>query len=468
MMDPFQDQHTILRTLLQRARDTAYAQSVGLYKDMSYESFASTVPLVTYQDLEPMIERCKEGEANVLWPGKIHRYAISSGTSGKGKHIPISDERITSDLTFMRGVMWNCIHDNPDPGMFLGNHVALSGSVEYHDRRIYGEISGMLALESPPWIHLWYKVNPKESAWMSWSDRLELLIESNMHRDVRVLSGVPSWLLIFIREVSRRRKMPIDAIWPNLKLIVSGGVALSGYHDVLRDELGQLRPRFIENYGASEGYFASGFYDKGSMGLKTNLNIFYEFFEIDSSNKSSKNLKPISHDLIPLWEIKPNIPYGLVITTNSGLWRYVMNDMILFDSVHPPKIKVIGRLNEMTDTFGEALTSSEVYAALDKHISKSVYSKIHIQSSWKSDPKTPYHHWIFVLNEIDRLEYLCQEKETIARTIDDELISMNRHYAIRRETLAIERPQISFITFNEYENMLKGLNRAQSKLGLFI
>lgn len=467
-MDPFQAQHKLLRKLLVRAKDTSYAQAVGLHEKMSYESFANSIPIVTYQDLEPWVECCKEGEVNVLWPGRIHRYAVSSGTTGKGKHIPISEDRISSDLQFMRGVMWKCIRKFPDPGLFLGNHLALSGSVEYQGRNMYGEISGMLALESPEWIRLWYKVNPAQAALMSWSDRLELLIESNMHRDVRVLSGVPSWILVFIREVSRRRKKPIDAIWPNLKLIVSGGVALSGFFEVISENLGRLQPRFIENYGASEGYFANGFYENGSMDLKTDLNIFYEFFEINPRNSPSKIEKPKASELIPLWRVEPETPYGLVITNNSGLWRYVMNDIVSFDSVDPPKIKVIGRLNEMTDTFGEALTSSEVFSVLDKYVRKSVYSKVHVQSCWKDDPKIPYHHWIFVVNEIDKLEQVCQEKETIARMIDNELNTINRHYAIRRETLALERPQISFITFNEYENMLKGLNKAQSKLGLFI
>ena len=467
-MDPIQAQHTILRTLLQRARNTAYAQSVGLDEKMSYESFNSLVPTVRYQDLEPWIERCKEGEPNVLWPGQIHRYAVSSGTTGSGKHIPITEERILSDLTFMRGVMWNYIRAYPDPGLFFGNHVALSGSIEHRGQNMFGEISGMLAMESPPWIHLWYKVNPRESAQMSWSDRLELLIETNMHRDVRVLSGVPSWLLVFLREVSRRRKMPIDAIWPNLKLIVSGGVALSGFYEVISENLGRLQPRFIENYGASEGYFASGFYDNGSMDLKTDLNIFYEFFEIKPKNSPSKIEKPKASELIPLWRVEPETLYGLVITNNSGLWRYVMNDIVIFDSIMPPRINVIGRLNEMTDIFGEALTSTEVYAALEKHISKSFYSKIHIQSSWTEDPKTPFHHWLFVVDGNDIIEKMSLESEQIAKKIDDELISINRHYAIRRETLALEKPQLSFISYLEYEIMLKSLEKAQSKLGLFI
>lgn len=467
-MDPFQNQTTILRKLIRTAEHTSYACYAGLNIQMDYSSYASSVPVINYEDLDPWIERSKNGEANILWPGQIHRYAVSSGTTGSGKHIPITEERILSDLTFMRGVMWNCIRTYPDPGLFLGNHVALSGSVEYRGQNMFGEISGMLAMESPPWIHLWYKVNPRESAQMSWSDRLELLIESNMHRDVRVLSGVPSWLLVFLREVSRRRKLPIDAIWPNLKLIVSGGVALSGFYEVISENLGQLQPRFIENYGASEGYFASGFYDSESMDLKTDLNIFYEFFEIKPKISPFKLEKPKASELIPLWRVEPETPYGLVITNNSGLWRYVMNDIVSFDSVDPPKIKVIGRLNEMTDTFGEALTSSEVFSVLDKYVHKSIYSKVHIQSCWTEDPKTPYHNWIFVVNEIDKLEQVRHEKEIIARMIDNELNTINRHYAIRRETLALERPQISFITFKEYENVLKSLNKAQSKLGLFI
>lgn len=468
LMDRTLDQISVLRKLLSRGKNTAYGRYIGLDERMDYDTFASQIPVVKYTDLEPWIDRCKSGESDVLWPGGIHRYAVSSGTTGAGKHIPISDDRLSSDLQFMRRVMRLCIREYPDPGLFLGSHVALSGSIEQQDHNIYGEISGMLALESPRWIQLWHSLNPRLSSNMLWAERFEKLIQANLYNDVRVLSGVPSWLLILLREVSRRRNKPIDTIWPNLKLIVSGGVALSGFYDVIQHELGALRPRYLENYGASEGYFSTGFYETGSMNLVTDLNIFYEFFEL-YDNHSSNYFYPQSTCLVPLWEVKPHVPYGMVITNNSGLWRYMMNDVILFDSITPPRISVVSRLSEMTDTFGEALTSFEVNSVLNKLLPDQPYHRVHIQSCWTIDPKTPYHHWIFVVdNGVKRDHHMALTNDELSKKIDDELRSINRHYANRRETKAMVEPIVSFLTFTEYEILLRKLNKAQSKLGLFI
>ena len=467
-MDTITAQNRLLSKLLNKAQNTAYAHHLSFSKLRNYDDFATQVPIATYTDLEPWIARCKEGESNVLWPDKIDRYAVSSGTTGKGKHIPITKERLQSDLQFMRRIMWNCIKEYPDPGLFLGKHVALSGSVEILGGKLYGEISGMLALESPKWIHYWYQLNPKMAAELPWSERLEQIIDSNLNQDVRVLSGVPSWLLIFLREISKRRGKKIEEIWPNLKLIVSGGVALSGFYDVLKQELGVLRPKFIENYGASEGYFSTGFYDTGSMNLISDLNIFYEFFEIDEKSNYSNNHIPKAESLLPIWEVKPNTPYGMVITNNSGLWRYVMNDIIMFDSVDPPKIRVSGRLNEMTDSFGEALTSSEVYSVLKNILPDQPYKKVHVQSSWTNEPKTPFHRWIFIYENSVKTDHMALTNDELSKRIDDELRSINRHYANRRETKAMVEPVVSFLTFTEYEILLRKLNKAQSKLGLFI
>jgi len=466
-MDTISAQNRLLSKLLNKAQNTAYAHHLSFNKLRNYGDFASQVPITNYTDLEPWIARCKEGESNVLWPGKIDRYAVSSGTTGMGKHIPITKERLQSDLQFMRRIMWNCIKEYPDPGLFLGKHVALSGSVEVIGGKLHGEISGMLALESPKWIHYWYEVNPKLAAELSWAERLEQIIDSNLNQDVRVLSGVPSWLLIFLREISKRRGKKIEEIWPNLKLIVSGGVAMSGFYDVIEQELGHVRPRYIENYGASEGYFATGFFETGSMNLQYDLNIFYEFFEIQQQNPNSFE-KPEIANVIPLWEIKLNVPYGMLITNNSGLWRYLMNDVIIFHSTTPPKIKIIGRLNEMTDRFGEALHSTEVYAVVDKYIPRNIYNNLHVQSCWTSDPKIPYHTWIFVLRDESFKETYTTQSEVFSKEIDKHLKSLNRHYAIRRETMAMQIPEIRFITLNEYDAMLRQLKRAQSKLGLFI
>lgn len=466
-MDVKSTQLRILSKLLQKSAGTAYANHLGLMPGMTYEEFRENVPLSTYDDLAPWVDRCKAGEPDVLWPGVVRRFAVSAGTTGTGKHIPITDDRLCDDLGFMRRVMRQVLHDNPDPGLFLGRHVALSGSVETIDGSEYGEISGMLACASPKWIRLWHTMCPEKAAHMSWPDRFEAIITNAMHSDVRVITGVPSWLLILFREVSRRRRLPINHVWPNLRLIITGGVALSGYHDILQNELEYLPVRYLENYGASEGYHSFDWYENESMLLQFDMSTFYELAPLNRDGSGSL-LHHVGTNLTPLWAATPGVNYGLVVSNRSGLWRYLTNDIVQFVESNTPRIMVVGRLTDMTDTFGEALSASDVRTALANIKSTAAISRVHIKSSWAGNPSIPIHNWILVDPDYGKPTALLSADQSLAEAIDTSLKSMNRHYCIRRETGALGLPNVKVIGLEDYESMLRMLPRSQSKMGLFI
>ncbi len=466
-MDVQTAQIRILEKLLQQSAGTAYAKHLGLGPNLSYDEFKANVPMCTYDDLSPWVERCKSGEPDVLWPGFVRRFAVSAGTSGHGKHIPITDERLADDLIFMRRVMRLVLNDNPDPGLFLGRHVALSGSVEKINDADYGEISGMLACASPKWIRLWHTICPEKAAQMSWPDRFESIITRSMHSDVRVISGVPSWLLILFREVSRRRRLPINHVWPNLRLIITGGVALSGYHDILQNELEYLPVRYLENYGASEGYHSFDWYENESMFFQYDMNTFYEMMPI-ARDSFGRILTQHGSGLIPLWEAEPGVEYGLVVSNRSGLWRYLTNDIVQFVESSTPRIMVVGRLTDMTDTFGEALSASDVRTALANIKTTAAISQVHIKSTWAGDPSIPRHDWILVDPDYGKPTALLSADQSLAEEIDTSLKSINRHYSIRRETGALGLPNVKVIGLEDYESMLRALPKSQSKMGLFI
>ncbi len=467
-MDIKVEQLKVLGRLLREGADMSYARHFGLNANMSYGEFSARIPLSQYSDLENWVGRVKNGEQNVLWPGTIRRFAVSSGTTGSGKHIPISDERLQSDLAFMRRVTRHILKDNPDPGLFLGKHVALSGSVETIGGIEYGEISGMLACASPRWIRSWQILCPEKSAYMPWSNRFEAIITNAMHSDVRMITGVPTWILILLREVSQRRGLPISRVWPNLRLIITGGVALSGYIDALKTELDDLRVRFLENYGASEGYYAYDWYENGSMLLQYDSSIFFEFVPIESVRCASTHISNDAAGVIPLWEVERHARYGLVVTNNSGLWRYVTNDEVIIESVNPPRICVSGRLNEMTDNYGEAVTASDVNAVLQRVMPDIPFNHIHIRPSWEGTPPLPFHEWMFVVAEAAPSQSLHDISSNIAHDIDRQLQLINRHYAIRRDTQAMRSPTVRIIGTDAYDTMIRSLPNSQSKLGLFI
>jgi len=461
------EQVNVLDRLLLQGAGTEYARHAGIMPHMNYDAFKDNVPLTNYADIEPWVEHCKNGKSDVMWPGKVNRFAVSAGTTGNGKHIPVYDDRVGSDLRFLRRVMRHVIRDNPDPGLFLGKHLALSGSVQSDNGIEMGEISGILACASPKWIRYWHTMCPKNAAYTSWNTRLESLIRSSLHSDIRVLTGVPSWILILLREVSTRRGLPIEQIWPNLRLIITGGVALSGYIDAIRSELGSLHVRFLENYGASEGYFSYDWFDTGSMLLQYDADVFYEFYPIESKVGTNNDGSINASIIIPLWEVKPNIPYGLVVT-NMGLWRYITNDVILFTTLTPPRIQISGRLNEMTDTFGEAVTSADVHHVIGSILPMKPYRHLHLRPRWTGNPSLPTHEWILVISDPVVSEDISAKSFTLADQLDRGLQAINRHYAIRRQTGALTTPLLRVISMNEYQTLIRALQKSQSKLGLFI
>jgi len=369
----------------------------------------------------------------------------------------------------MRCVSGRILRDYPKPALFLGKHVSLSGSIEVRDGLHYGEISGMLACETPKWLRIFQSMCPVKAASLSWQDRFEQLIECSIRQDIRIITGVPSWILVLLHEATRRRSMPVEQIWPNLKLIVTGGVALRGYLPQLNKELGSLSVRYFENYGASEGYFAYGWETEKHLLLQIDNSIFYELIPHSDSRIIDRIADHLHATIIPLWEARCDVAYNLVVSTNAGLMRYCTNDIITFDSVDPPRIRVIGRANEMTDSFGEALTANEARVVFEQCWTLERPDHLHILPEWDSVMGLPRHHWLLVYHSEGMINHFDQKLlENTAELLDRQLADSNHHYAIRRDTGAMIKPIVSIVGSNEYTELLKKQPSSQSKAGFFL
>ncbi len=201
-------QNNLLQGLLRKASNTVYGRRYDFKKIKTYDDYASNVPVITYADIEPFIERAKSSERDILWPGIVDKFAISAGTTGKGKHLPLTIERLESDRRFMRKVIFSYLKRNPDPGLFLGSHVSLPGSIERfpdNNGNMMGEISGFLASMSPAFIKPFQVVSPSVLAEMPWKAKFNLCLDRAMKKDVRVISAVPSWTLVFFRKGTRNQ-----------------------------------------------------------------------------------------------------------------------------------------------------------------------------------------------------------------------------------------------------------------------
>lgn len=453
-----------LLSLLHKAAGTRFGRQFGFASIGTYNDYVNQVPVQTYDDIRPFIDQTKAGEQDVLWPGTIRNFAVSSGTTGSGKHLPLSDDRLTSDIRFLHRVVRNYLWQYPDPGLFTGQHLSLPGTVEQTSDSPsirLGEISGFLGIRSPRWLRFLQIIDPVQLSMMPWAEKFETVIRRSITADLRVISAVPSWILILFREVLKRTgKSAIAEIWPNLRLLVCGGVPLAGYRQMLNRMCHGLPLRYIENYGASEGYFSFNDHpESADMKLVTGNGVFFEFREKAGETGSG---------VVPLWEVRPGIDYELIVSTNAGLWRYPMNDIITFTQTDPFRIRVTGRLANMLDQYGEALHYNEVRTVLNDFCknTNTQFRHLFITPVSPGINSAPRHKWF--IDWQNAPNFVNAGK--MAKILDHELRKINRHYAIRRETNVLDIPIICKIDGQKLLTWLteKVLNKAQTKVPTII
>ncbi len=437
-------QKKVLSYMLRKGAQTEYGKKYNFSDISDYREYAQNVPMVTYDEIEPFIERLKKGEQNLLWPGNIQNFAVSAGTTGKGKHIPLSEDRLRSDQRFMRKVILSYIKQNPNfLHFFMGSHVSLPGNIERLDPKSnvrLGEISAYLAKLSPGWLSLFQVRSPQTMIREEWTEKFDRTLEKAVKSDVRKIVAIPSWALRFFqRALEITEKKHIREIWPNLRLLICGGEALNTYRPHFNKLLQGLDMDYIENYGASESYFAfSDDLKRTDMRLIIDNGVFYEW--IPNPKKYKDNLQ--GQKTIPTWEVEKGVPYSLVVSSNSGLFRYMINDVIEFTDLDQPRIQVVGRVSEIFDRFGEAVESYEAQSALEKTADQAgaTFSVFAMGGLIDTEIGAPRHYWF--IQWVDQPDNL--EKFTLL--LDKNLREINRHYHNRRESMGIHPPVILNLT----------------------
>jgi len=446
--------------LLDHSYHTAFGRHHKFQGNWSYRQFAKQVPVTNYTLIKPYIELIKAGKADQLWEGKTRRFAVSSGTYSNGKHLPVTEERLHSDQLFLRQVSLDMLKWLKHPGILFGKQISLPGTItrETNGTHQYeiGEISGHLALNAPKWLD-WFQAIPVDQlVQLPFEKKFNMVINNVIRQDIRIISAVPTWLLTLFQGVlDRTGKNSIHEVWPNLKVLICGGVALKHYAPVLQELCGSINPMMVETYGASEGFFAYGkFNGSGSLQLVVDNGIFYEWRPQDVSEQSGSKTNPI-----PTWQAETGRAYEMLVSTNAGLWRYPVGDIIEFQSFDPPVIKIKGRKKEILDSYGEALTIIEAESVLSS-LSSSLdfnYQHLAIGTIPPSSDTVPYHHWfIFSDDSLDK-------KAAFIQAADQKLRNQNRHYAIRRNSGALGPPNLTVKPVEYLHLIHANTQKAQSK-----
>lgn len=423
---PVETQEGLLFSQLFHAEETEYAQKYGFSSISNYRDFQKRVPIVCYEDFEPYIEKARQGQKDIIWPGLIKQFAKSSGTTNaKSKFIPITAESL-EDCHYKAGkdMVALYVNNHPESELFQHKNLRLGGSAEmYKDFNTKcGDLSAILIENLPFWVEIINTPNKKISLMSEWETKMKAIISEVRNEDVGSLTGVPSWMMVLLqRTLQETGKQSIAELWPNLEVFFHGGISFKPYKNQYKEIIGK-DIRYYEIYNASEGFF--GIQDQSGsdeMLLMLDYGIFYEFIPMDQYNAGSREAIPIS-------EVELGKNYAIVITTNGGLWRYLIGDTVKFTSLNPFRIKVTGRTKHYINAFGEELMVDNVETALkiacesmDASISDYTGAPVFMTNESKG-----CHEWIFEFNKQPK------NLEAFSELFDKTLKTLNSDYEAKR------------------------------------
>ncbi len=346
-------QKEMLFSLLRKAKDSEYGKKYDFGSILSVDAFQDRIPVIDYEDLQPYVIRLRQGEKNLLWPGEVKWFAKSSGTtSAKSKFIPVTKEAL-EDCHFRGGKdVMAIFNDNfPDNDVFGGKCLTLGGSHQinnFNNDSFYGDLSAILIENLPFWTSFIRTPNQTIALMDEWEAKLEAITQNTINEDVTSLAGVPSWFLVLIKHIlNETGKSNLLEIWPNLELFIHGGINFDPYRDQYKTIIPKEGMHYLETYNASEGFFAiQDDPTQRGMLLMLDYGVFYEFMPLSELGKDRPNL-------LTLDQVTLNKDYALVISTNGGLWRYMIGDTIRFVEKDPFRIIISGRTKHFINAFGE-------------------------------------------------------------------------------------------------------------------
>ena len=360
---PMLFQYSCWENLMKQGANTSFGVEHSFSSIDSIKEFQKRVPIRDYNSFSPYIERLRSGEEYVLWNQKVGWFAKSSGTSSnKSKFIPITPDSLNiNHYGGFRLMLANYIYNNRDSKVFSGKTLTLGGSVktdivggELVSKSLSGDLSAILLSNSPKLIEF-VRTPSKEIALLDdFNIKVEKICKETINQDVVSFSGVPSWNLILLNKILEYSgKSSILDVWPNIELFMHGGIGFEPYRGLYKAIIPSNRMNYLENYNASEGYFAfQDNLDDAGMLLNLNLGVFYEFIPM---NILDRVISGEISEIPTISEVELGVNYAVVISTVGGLWRYLIGDCVEFVELYPHKIKISGRTQLCINAFGEEL-----------------------------------------------------------------------------------------------------------------
>ena len=457
MKHPIETQNGVLFSQLFHAEETEYGKKFGFKDISSYRDFQQQVPIVNYEEFEPYIEKARQGQKDISWPGVIRQFAKSSGTTNaKSKFIPVSNEALENcHYKASKDLLSLYLNNNEDSQLFTGKSLRLGGSKQLYENNntFFGDLSAILIDNMPIWAEFSSTPSSKISLMGDWETKLPAIINETINENVTSLAGVPSWMMVLLQKtLETTGKSNMLELWPNAEVYFHGGVNFDPYREQYKKLFPKSDFKYYEIYNASEGFFAiQDQNDSNELLLMLDYGIFYEFIPMETFGT-------LNQRVIRLNDVELNKNYALVITTNSGLWRYLIGDTIRFTSLNPYRIKVSGRTKHHINVFGEELMVENTDTALTKTCKEfnCEITEYTVAPIFMSEKQKGAHEWI--------IEFKTKPDniENFRKALDENLQNVNSDYEAKRYNNMTLNPLVLNVA---RENLFYDWLKQQDKLG---
>ncbi|CCG52387.1 Protein of unknown function [Flavobacterium indicum GPTSA100-9 = DSM 17447] len=454
---PHEVQEELLFNLLKQAEQTVVGKKYDFSSIKNYSTFNERIPIATYEELEPFIEQTRQGAQNVFWNSNIKYFAKSSGTTNaKSKFIPVSNEALENNhYKASKDLLALYLHNNEDSQLFVGKSLRLGGSKQLYENNntFFGDLSAILIDNMPIWAEFSSTPSNKVSLMSDWETKLPAIIKESIQENVTSLAGVPSWMMVLLNHaLEQTGKNNLLEIWPNVEVYFHGGVSFDPYKEQYKKLFPKDNFKYYEIYNASEGFFAlQDLNNSNELLLMLDYGIFYEFIPMDTFGK-------INQKIIPLSEVELHKNYALVITTNSGLWRYLIGDTIRFTSLNPYRIRVTGRTKHHINVFGEELMVENTDVAIAKTCAELNCEVVDytVAPVFMSEKTKGAHEWIIEFKKKP------EDIHLFSKILDLKLQELNSDYEAKRyNNMTLN----SLIVNVARENLFYDWLKANDKLG---
>lgn len=451
-----EDQEKLLLSLVKTAEKTLFGREHQFENIHAISDFQNKVQIADYEDLKPYIEKVKKGQRNILWTETPQYFAKTSGTTSGSKYIPISKEGMPFQLNAARSALFHYMAQKNNSDFVSGKMIFLQGSPELEEINGIqtGRLSGIVAHHIPNYLQKNRLPSQRTNLIEDWETKVDEIVKETEKENMTLISGIPPWLIMYFEKLIERNGKKITNLFPNLQLIITGGVNYEPYREKMEELLGG-KVDTLQTFPASEGFFAfQDNFKKEGLLLLTNHGIFYEFIPLEEYGKPEAKR-------LTLGEIELNKDYALILTTNSGLWAYSIGDVVRFISKDPFRILVSGRTKHFTSAFGEHVIAFEVEEAMKATVEKfpAQITEFHLAPEVNPSEGLPYHEWLI------EFEKEPENLDDFRKNLDDEMRKRNSYYddlisgKILQPLIITALKKKAFQDFAKSEGKLGGQNK---------